>query len=128
MSNLELAKAYLRAIERGDAGALAFYAKDATQTEFPNRLLPEGAVRDLAALGAAAERGKEAILNQNYEIVRAVEQGDDLALEVIWTATLAVPLGNLPAGGTMRAHFAMFLTFRDGLIVTQHNYDCFDPF
>jgi ketosteroid isomerase-like protein len=128
MSNLERARAYLRAIERGDPGALAFYAPDVTQTEFPNRLVPDGAVRDLAALRDAAERGKRAILGQSYEITRAVEQGDDLALEVTWTATVAVPIGDLPAGGTMRAHFAMFLTFRDGLIVTQHNYDCFDEF
>jgi hypothetical protein len=28
--------------------------------------------------------------------------------------------------GGQCAHFAQF--FRDGVIVRQHNYDCFDPF
>jgi hypothetical protein len=41
---------------------------------------------------------------------------------------LAVPVGSIPAGGTMRARLGIFFTFRDGLIATQHNYDCFDPF
>jgi hypothetical protein len=29
--------------------------------------------------------------------------------------------------GRKTARFAIFLTFRDGKIVRQHNYDCFDP-
>ena len=40
---------------------------------------------------------------------------------------LAIPLGTLPAGGEMRARFAVFLQFRDGKIVSQRNYDCFEP-
>lgn len=50
-----------------------------------------------------------------------------VALEVLWEGTLAIPLGSLPVGGVMRAHFGVFLTFRDGKIVQQHNYDCFEP-
>jgi len=30
--------------------------------------------------------------------------------------------------GTMTAHFDVFLTFRNGRICRQHNYDCFEPF
>lgn len=40
---------------------------------------------------------------------------------------LAVPLGTLKGGSEMRAHFATLLEFRDGKIVAQRNYDCFDP-
>lgn len=50
-----------------------------------------------------------------------------VALEVLWIGKLAVPLGNLQAGSEMRAHSAMFLEFRDGKIVDQRNYDCFEP-
>jgi hypothetical protein len=32
------------------------------------------------------------------------------------------------SGGEMRARFAIFLELRDGRIVRQGNYDCFDPF
>jgi len=35
---------------------------------------------------------------------------------------------NLPAGSEMKAFVAMFLTFRDGKIISQRNYDCYPPF
>jgi len=66
--------------------------------------------------------------SQRYEIRNALANGDRVALEVEWTATLKVPVGKIPAGGQMRAHFGVFIDFRDGKIVGQRNYDCFDPF
>ena len=127
--NLDTARRYLDAIERGvDAAALAeFFAPDVLQEEFPNRLVPTGARRDLDGLLAAAERGKQVVSAQRFEVRNAVAAGDRVALEVRWTGTLAVAIGTLPAGGTMRAHFAVFLDFRDGKIAAQRNYDCFDP-
>jgi len=56
------------------------------------------------------------------------ESGDEVAVELEWKGVLAVPLGNLPAGYEMKADVAMFLTFRDGKIVSQRNYDCYAPF
>lgn len=64
---------------------------------------------------------------QRYEVLNALASGDQVALEVRWTGTLAVPLGSLPAGGQMHATLAMFLEFRDGKIVRQRNYDCYEP-
>ena len=49
-------------------------------------------------------------------------------LEVLWVGVLKVPVGSLEAGAEMRAHFAVFLEFRDGLIYRQRNYDGFEPF
>ena len=128
MTNLDATKAYLRSIERRDGSALAYYAPDVVQRELPNRLVANGATRDLAALHAGAERGKQAVSEERYEILNAVEHGTEVALELIWSATLRVPLGTLPAGGVMRAHLGMFLTWRDGKIISQRNYDCFEPF
>lgn len=127
MTNLESTKDFLRSFETPEGANLAYYAPDVVQREFPNRLAVDGATRDLAALRAAAERGARAVSEQRYEIVRALEHGDEVALEVIWTARLRVPLGTLAAGGVMRAYLAMFLTWRDGKIVSQRNYDCFEP-
>ena len=127
MTLLELARAYLSAIE-ARADLSAHFCPDVLQREFPNRLVPAGALRDLAALQEGAEKGKRVLASESYEIVNSLEEGDRLALEVVWTGTLAVPLGNIPIGGTMKAHFAVFLTFREGRIWRQHNYDCFDPF
>jgi ketosteroid isomerase-like protein len=125
---LRLAHEYLESIGHADElGGLRFFADDVVQVEFPNRLLPNGATRDLAALRDAAERGGKVMTAQRFEVLNAIASGDQVAVEALWTGTLAVPLGSLPAGGQMRARFAIFLTYRDGKIVRQHNYDCFDP-
>jgi ketosteroid isomerase-like protein len=128
-SNLEIARDYLRAIEKGATGdALTrFFAPDVTHEEFPNRLSPRGSRNDLAAMLMGAERGQKVVSSQHYEIQREMESGNRVALEVIWTGTLAVPMATLAAGAEMRAHFAVFLDFRDGQIAAQRNYDCFDP-
>ena len=123
-----LTRRYLDAIEADGGDPLAFYDPAVVQVEHPNRFLPGGATRDLAAIREAAERGRRVLTGQRYEVRSAVASGDRVALEVLWTGTLAVPVGTIPAGGEMRAHFAMFLEFRDGLIVRQHNYDCFEAF
>jgi ketosteroid isomerase-like protein len=128
-SNLEIAKQYLSALEQGvDCNKLAeFFAADVVQEEFPNRLVPSGAKRDLAAMLDGCERGKKVMSQQRYEIKNALTTENFVALEVLWTGTLAIPFGSLPAGGQMRAHFAVFLELRDGKIVAQRNYDCFEP-
>lgn len=128
-TNLETVRRYLTAIEHGATGATlaAFYAPEVVQEEFPNRLVVNGARRDLAAILEGAERGQKVISAQTYEIRNAVEQGNTVALEVLWTGTLAIPFGSLAVGDKMRAHFAVFIELRDGKIVAQRNYDCFDP-
>ena len=123
-----LAREYLESIGSADGlGGLRFFADDAIQVEFPNRLVPNGATRDLAALRDAAERGRKVVTAQRFEVLNVIASGEQVAVEAVWTGTLAMPLGTIPAGGQMRARFAIFLTYRDGKIVRQHNYDCFDP-
>jgi ketosteroid isomerase-like protein len=97
------------------------------QEEFPNRLLPDGAKRDVADMLEAAVRGQKVMTAQRYEILNAIAINNQVALEVQWSGTLAIPFGSIPAGGEMRARSAMFIEFRDGKIVRQRNYDCFDP-
>jgi ketosteroid isomerase-like protein len=128
-TRIELAKAYLAAVEAGATGdaLAAFYTDDVIQEEFPNRLVPDGARRDLAALLHGAERGQKVMRAQTFQLLGAVEAGDMVALEVQWTGTVAIPLGSLPAGGQMRARFAVFLEFRGEKIARQRNYDCFEP-
>ncbi len=128
-ANLEMVRRYLQAIENGATGAAlaAFYAPEVVQEEFPNRLVVNGARRDLAAILEGAERGQKVISAQTYEIRNVVEQGNSVALEVLWTGTMAIPFGSLAVGDKMRAHFAVFIELHDGKIVAQRNYDCFDP-
>jgi ketosteroid isomerase-like protein len=126
---MDLVKSYLAALESGATGAALarFYTDDVVQEEYPNRLAPDGARRDLAALLLGAERGQQVMRGQTFELLGAVESGDTIALEVQWTGTLAVPIATIAAGGQMRARFAVFLELRGDKIARQRNYDCFDP-
>jgi ketosteroid isomerase-like protein len=129
-SRVELATRYLTALEAGVTGdeLAALFTADVVQEEFPNRLVPGGARRDLAEILLSAERGQTVMQRQRYEVLHAVEDRDSVALEVQWTGTLAVAIGALPVGGEIRARFAVFLEFRGDKIARQRNYDCFDPF
>jgi len=127
--SLEIVKQYLSAIESGASfeEVQRYLAPDVVQTEFPNRLVPNGAIRRLPELAAAAASGRKVVSSQRYEIRNVVSVGEHVALEVRWAGTLAVPFGTIPAGGTMTASFGVFFVVRDGRIQTQNNYDCFDP-
>jgi ketosteroid isomerase-like protein len=105
----------------------AFFTPDAVQDEFPNRVLPHGARRDLRAILDAAARGREVMAAQRYDLLRAVVSGHEVVLEVLWSGTLAVSFGPRAAGSEMRARLAIFLEFREGRIVRQRNYDCYEP-
>ena len=128
MSNLERTRAFLLAFETRDGSAASYYAADVTQRELPNALTKDGATRDLAALKRGMDAGRAATRDEKYTIVTMYEQGDTVALECTWSATLNVPFGAISAGEAMTAHIAMFLTWRDGKIISQRNYDCFEPF
>lgn len=127
--NLRIVRRYLEAIERGapfeEVGS--YFAPDVVQREFPNQLVPAGATRGLAELAEAAARGRNVVSSQRYEIRSAIAMGDRVAIEARWTGVLAVPFGRIPAGGELTAHFGVFFQLRGGLILSQHNYDCFDP-
>ncbi len=123
------ARGLFHAIEAGDVASLkALYAPDVVQIEFPNKLKAKGDRRGIEQMIADLLRGKKMLKSEHYEIETAVVTGDRVALEVRWEGVLAVPVGALAAGGTMRAFSAIFLTFRDGKVLEQRNYDCFEDF
>ncbi len=126
--NLEIARKHLQALGRGETGAAlgSFFAPDVVLEEFPNRLTPSGKKRDLAEALEGAERGKKVMSAQMYKIKNEIAEQGRVALEVEWVGTLAVPFGSIPAGGQMKAFFAVFLEFREGKIIGQRNYDCFE--
>jgi ketosteroid isomerase-like protein len=129
IENLSTIRAYLTALQDGLVGeALArFFTPDAVQVELPNKLNPNGGRSDLPTLLKRAEQGQKLLRTQSYVVQTEIAEGDRVAVEAIWSATLAVPLGSLIAGAIMRAHFAMFFELREGRICSQRNYDCFEP-
>lgn len=134
--NLERARQFLSAIEEDclraaddpTSSAAEFYATDVVQEEFPNRFLPNGASRSLPELREAAARGRKVMRAQRFEPRTVHAIGETVILEVLWVGTIAIPIGALAPGDEMRAHFAVFLEFGDGLIVHHRTYDCFEPF
>ena len=57
----------------------------------------------------------------------AIANGHEVGLEVSGLETRR-PMRRSAVGDEMQANFGVFLTFRDGLITRQRNYDCFQPF
>ncbi|HEV2196830.1 MAG TPA: nuclear transport factor 2 family protein [Candidatus Acidoferrum sp.] len=127
--NLAIARRYLKAIESGSIADefASLFSPDIVVEIFPSRFFPNGSRDDLAGIPAAAERGKKAMSRQEYHIRNEVADGDQVALEIDWVGTLAVPFQDKPKGSQMRAHFAAFLQFKNGKIISQRNYDCYEP-
>jgi ketosteroid isomerase-like protein len=127
--HVDVARAYLRAIERGDVETvLACYHPDVVQIEWPNRLKPKGDRRAIGQLAADLERGKAILRSQSYEILNVGAAPNYVIFEVLWRGTLAIDRGALKAGDDMVAHSAIAFTFDNGKITSQRNYDCFDAF
>jgi ketosteroid isomerase-like protein len=125
--NLAIARRYIKAIESGAPvdDMMQFFAPEVIVEIFPSKFFPNGSRDNLAGIRAAADRGKRTMSSQKYEIRNELASVDQVALEIDWTGTLAVPFQSLPVGGQMRAHFAAFLQFKNGRILSQRNYDCY---
>ena len=71
--------------------------------------------------------GQKLMSRQMYKIKQEIADHDRVALEVEWAGTLAVPCGSLPAGGQIKAFFAVFLEFREGKTrSSSRGIDCFE--
>ncbi|WP_372783809.1 nuclear transport factor 2 family protein [Phenylobacterium sp.] len=128
-TNLATARAYLKALEEArPRDAAQYFAADVVQIEHPNRLKPKGDRRSIAAMQADGQKGLSILRSQTYEIQSAVAGEDRVALEVLWTGVLNVPLGELKPGDAMTCFSGIFLDFKDGKITGQRNFDCFPPF
>jgi hypothetical protein len=121
---------FLKMVEtRGSSAELdKFYHPEIEQREYPNAIVKNTVTRKLDDLKAGSERGLAIMSKEEYEIRNLFSVGDVVILEAVWKGTLAVPVGNIPAGGIMTAYFAQFFEFKDGKIYRQRNYDCFKPF
>ncbi len=96
--------------------------------EFPNALMKHGTQRDYATLVAGPQQGRKILRANRYELTNSFAAGDWVTLEIVWTGTLAIPLGALAPGDELKAYIATILQFQDGKIIAQHQYDCYEPF
>jgi hypothetical protein len=112
VTNLEKIERYLGSIEDGNFAYIAdLFSPYAVIEQLPNRIRHQ----DRSCYdGRLLREGAEAAVQQSYEIKNRLVE-------------LAIAFGSLSAGSEMRAHSAMFFEFKDGKIVTQRSYDCFEP-
>ena len=89
---------------------------DGEQVELPSVMRPAGHTRKLPEM-LEAYRGSGGFLQwQEYNLDNVIDDGDQVAVQLRWTATTAVDAGGLPAGTDLVAHVAVFYQFRDGKI------------
>jgi len=83
-SNLMHVHDYLRAVASMDPfeKVAEFYSPDVVIEEFPNRIAPQGRVRRANELSAAYEQGRRILQTQSYNVQRAIEAGDEVAVEL----------------------------------------------
>lgn len=128
-ANIEVVRRYLAAIEAFDvAGAGALLDPAAEQVERPNRLYANGQVRTPEVMMRDLPRGAKMLRRQSYPIDTIFGAGDKVTVETRWEGIVDVPLGTLKPGEAMVAHICMVFTLRDGKIIRQVNYDCYEPF
>jgi ketosteroid isomerase-like protein len=104
-----------------------WFTPDVVQEEFPNRLLPGGAQRDLRGLREAAERGAKLMSQQTFRVLTLVASGGTVVVEAEWRGQVGRDAGPFTAGTELRTRFAQVLELREGKIVALRNYDCFYP-
>ena len=94
IDNLETARRYLHALERGETGAALadFFAPDVVFEAFPNRLRSLGETLNLASALENVERGKKAMSHQKYKIKKEIAGLDQVALEVEWVGNVSCTL------------------------------------
>ena len=67
------------------------------------------------------------IVDQTYELLTYIEQGDRVAVQFTWRATTSVGLGTIAAGTPLVSHVAAFYLFDGNRIRRQSSYDCYEP-
>lgn len=116
----------LRALETGGAVALdPFLAPGYVLTEAPSLLAPQGSVRTRSEVLAGAERSGEVVAGQRFEVRRSTCEAGRVVVEADWSAVLQLGLPYWDAGEEIRASTVAVFEVRDGLVTSQHSYDCY---
>jgi ketosteroid isomerase-like protein len=65
--------------------------------------------------------------SHRFDALEHIVAGERVVTRAVWTGTLAIDAGSLPAGTELRADCCMVFTVREGRIAGQENYDCYHP-
>jgi ketosteroid isomerase-like protein len=129
--NVAIVRAYVDAVTRFDVGAVAsLLHPDMQFHELPNRIRPAGGVDDLSVMMEGLRRAGEGkvLSGQRYVFDDVIAVGDRVVVEARWEGDLVIPVGRLLPGDVMVAHICMVFRLKDGRIIEQRNYDCYEDF
>lgn len=131
IEKIDVLKAFLGLLENfslDESRYRQLLAPDVKFVVFPNLLAKVTHTRDFAESMKGIAQGRALLRSQSYHISSHFESGARLAVELVWTGTMAVDAGPLKKGQTLSAHVCMIAEFAGGKIVAQRNYDCYEAF
>lgn len=127
-NQVKVVKEYLAQVESFSAGVAALVHPDVSFVEYPNLINKKGQVRNLEQALKGLALGRQILAWQKYEVTDIVESKDSLLAEAKWSGQIAADVGHLKKDQLLMAYSAMRFDFKDGKIVRQVNYDCYEPF
>jgi ketosteroid isomerase-like protein len=96
--------------------------------EHSNLMSPAGSERDRTIVLDSIPQGRMLLSSQRFEVHDHAVVGDTRVItRAFWEGRLAMGAGLLGIGSSLRADLAMFFDVRDGRIVRQENFDCYQP-
>ena len=128
--NLRLMQQYIALLNDPAASiedVKAYFDESIIWKEMPNLFAPAGRASDYQTILASWAKGREYLPEQTYTLRQAIASGDTVALEISWLGRVTKSLPPFSAGTQFSARVAIFLRFRDGKIVSQTDYPCYDP-
>ena len=120
----------MQALESGVHGEelRRFFHDDAEQIEYPSLVDPRVGRRGLDGMITASELGAGLLAFQRYDVRRWIESEETVVCQAEWHAELAKDAGPLREGQHLHTYSILIFTFRDGKIIRQEAYDCYEPF
>ncbi len=100
------------------------FAEEFEWVEAPTRAFPAGRAGGRKELLEALSFSEGTLKDESMEVLNMIASGDTVVLEHIWRATLTVDMKRAPAGTHVEARVAQILRFRDGKIISSHEYVC----
>lgn len=131
-SKLELIKLYFSLLENFSTDIASFKEilhPQFKQKEFPNALSKNGQESNFDETMQRLSVGNKMLVNQAYDIVKTYESNEShIIIEAVWSGTIRNNIGPFKAGQMLKAQFCIICEFENNKIISQKNYDCFDPF
>jgi ketosteroid isomerase-like protein len=104
----------------------ALLTPDVRFVERPNLVNPTGGERDMDAMLAGLEAGKQLLAWQTYEVRDHLSSGDTVVTRMRWSGELAIDAGPWAAGTRMTAWCVAYYLLTAGRISSIEQHDCYE--